>query len=280
MRNESEVMTQFMNWGKKINIVRAAILTSSRVKKNENIDFLSDYDIELYVSDISFFMDDNWLKEFGNIMVRWPYKPRSTGEDRWITRLILFNDGVRIDFQITDENKIDSNRYINGYKILIDKDNITADISKPTYDEFIIKKPAKEEFETVVNEFWWNVYYVPKYLWRNQITFAKYMLDYVLRYEYLNKIIDWYIACQHNWEIETGALGKYYKILLRDEEWIEFESTYVAGGINENWIGLIRLTDFFRKLAIHLSNVLGYNYPYEIDKDVMHFCKEIMNTKK
>ena len=280
MRKDSEVIVKFINWAKKTNVVRSAILTSSRAKEDGNIDFLSDYDIELYVSEISSFTDDKWLSEFGKIMVRWPYKPRPTGDHKWITRLILFDDGERLDFQITNESRIDSNRYINGYKVLIDKDNMTAGISEPTYDEFIIKKPTAEEFEATVNEFWWDVYYIPKYLWRDQITFAKYMLDYVLRYEYLNKIIDWYIAYQHNWEIETGAFGKYYKILLSDKEWAEFELTYVAGGINENWTGLIRLTDFFRKFAIKLSNNLGYKYPYEVDEKVMTFCKKIMITKK
>jgi aminoglycoside 6-adenylyltransferase len=63
-------------------------------------------------------------------MVRWPFKPSSTGfkDGNWITRLILFKDGLRIDFQITDQLKIKEDAYANGYRILIDKDGITENL--------------------------------------------------------------------------------------------------------------------------------------------------------
>lgn len=78
MRKENEVLSTFNSWAISNNLVRAVILTSSRTNKTNEVDFLSDYDIELYVSDIKIFMDDKWLESFGEVMVRWPYKPKST----------------------------------------------------------------------------------------------------------------------------------------------------------------------------------------------------------
>ena len=89
-------------------------------------------------------------------MVIWPYKPKL--DEEGITRLILFEDEVRIDLQILRLKEVDYSRYVNGYTILVDKDEMTKELPNPTYDEFIIKKPSKEDFESVVNEFWWNVY--------------------------------------------------------------------------------------------------------------------------
>jgi len=40
-------------------LIRAAILTSSRARPAAEVDFLSDYDIELYVSDLSIFKKDD-----------------------------------------------------------------------------------------------------------------------------------------------------------------------------------------------------------------------------
>ena len=51
MRTEEEVYSQFDEWAKNNELIRAAVLTSSRVKPGIEIEFLSDYDIELYVSD-------------------------------------------------------------------------------------------------------------------------------------------------------------------------------------------------------------------------------------
>lgn len=281
MRTQEEVLTHFINWANNNKTVRAAIMTSSRVSKNAKKDFLSDYDIELYVNQINdFSQNDDWLEEFGPIMVRWPYKPKSSSKEGWITRLILFKDGVRIDFQITDQMSIDPNQYDNGYKILIDKDGITRNINSPTFSEFIVKKPTKEEYEKLVHEFWWDAYYIPKYLWRDELPFAKYMLDYTLRYSFIHKIVDWYIGYENNWSVETGALGKKYKKLLSKEIWDEFEQTYAAGGVEENWSAFMRTTQFFRKIAKYVGDKLGYKYPDDIDKEVMEFCKKIRLTKK
>lgn len=281
MRNQEQLLSHFVEWAHNNKVVRTAIMTSSRVSEDAKIDFLSDYDIELYVSDIKeFSINDDWLEDFGPIMVRWPFKPKSTFNENWITRLILFKDGVRIDFQITDQIKIDSKRYDNGYEILIDKDGLARNLNQPTFSEFIIKKPTKEEYEELVHEFWWDAYYIPKYLWRDELPFAKYMLDYTLRYSFIHKIVDWYIGYENNWSVETGALGKKYKRLLPKEIWDEFEQTYAGGGIEENWEAFIQNTKFFRKMAKRVGQKLGYEYPDEVDKEVMDFCNKVRLTKK
>lgn len=283
MRSEKEVLLQLKKWAKEKKFIRAVILTSSRVKNDANIDFLSDYDIELYVSDLSIFKkNDKWLEPFGSVMVRWPLKPRSTGFKTgiWITRLVLFKDWVRIDFQITDQLEIESDAYDNGYEVLIDKDGMTKGLAEPTYSEYIIKRPKKEEFEVLVNEFWWNAYYVPKYLWRDQLPFAKYMLDYKLRYSYLHKIIDWYIGMQNNWSVKTGALGKKFKNYLDEDIWAEWEETYAGADIAENWKAFFNMTNFFRKIAKKIEKNLGYEYPYQVDNDVTEFCRKIKRTEK
>jgi len=273
MRTEKEILTHFINWAGTNENIRAAILTSSRVNGSAEIDFLSDYDIELYVSKLDLFMlNDDWLKPFGEIMVRWPYKSTSAMEGNWLTRLILFKDGVRIDFQITAEKEIDPKRYLNGYKVLLDKDSITNNITEPTYKEFNINKPSREEFERIVNEFWWEAYYAPKHLWRDELPFAKYILDSSMRFDYLHKVMDWYIGSKHNWQIETGVLGKKYKSLLTTENWQEYEQTFTGSDIEENWEVFFRITKMFRRMAKELSEVLGYNYPQEVDEEVTRFC--------
>lgn len=281
MRKESEVLENFKNWAEAQDNVRCAILTSSRVRPDATIDFLSDYDIELYVSDLEMFqLNDDWLSHFGEIMVRWPYKPRSTGEEGWITRLVIFDDGLRFDFQITDELTIEKNQYDNGYKVLIDKDGIAKDLAPPTYSEYLINKPSKEAFETLVNEFWWDAYYVAKYLYRDELPFAKYMLDYVLRYSFLHQVIHWKIGLENNWSVATGALGKDFKKLLDQKTWQSYKKTFANAEIDENWQAFYQMTNLFRRIALSLSIALDYDYPKAVDEKVMKFCKNIENKIK
>ena len=60
-------------------------------------------------------------------------------------------DGVRIDFQITDEVQIAPDRYDNGYRVILDKDGLCEELSAPTYSEFLIKKPTRREYQDVVH---------------------------------------------------------------------------------------------------------------------------------
>lgn len=103
MKSEADVLTRITTWARDETCVRAVILSGSRAYPEGQPDFLSDYDLALYVTDWNQFQEgDNWLNSFGSILVRWPLVPCSTFDSNWLTPLVLFKDGVRIDFQITE----------------------------------------------------------------------------------------------------------------------------------------------------------------------------------
>ena len=281
MRTEEEVLRQFNIWAQKNNLIRAAVLTGSRVNPERETDFLSDYDIELYAADLGpFRKDDQWLKAFSPIMVRWPFRPRSTFSEEWITRLVLFRDGVRIDFQISDKKIIRSDAYEDGYRILLDKDNLTMGLREPTYSKYFIRKPSREEYDTLVHEFWWNAAYVPKHLWRDELPFAKYMFDNILRYSFLQKIIEWYIGLQYDWSVSTGIYGKMFKRYLNTGIWQEYESIFTGADKEENWQAFFKALALFRKLAKIVGRSLGYEYPAQLDQEMTDYYFRIRNTNK
>lgn len=281
MRTEDEVLSYFGKWARENDLVRAAILTSSRVNPERRTDFLSDYDIELYVANLAPFQkDDQWLSAFGPIMVRWPFKPRSTGNDGWITRLVLFKNGERIDFQITDQKTIEPDAYEDGCRVLIDKDNMTVGINEPTFSKYLVKKPSSEEYAVIVHEFWWNATYVPKYLWRDELPFAASMLGQAVRDKYLQTVIEWYIGMQHDWSVNTGIRGRKFKRYLDGETWSEYTSTFAGADIEDNWRAFFAAVALFRRLAKILGENLGYEYSTQMDKEMTDYYKYIRSMKK
>lgn len=71
MRSEQEVINQLRRWADAQPNVRTLILTSSRADPHRQPDLLSDYDVEVFVRDVSpFTADDAWVRTFGRIMVR------------------------------------------------------------------------------------------------------------------------------------------------------------------------------------------------------------------
>jgi aminoglycoside 6-adenylyltransferase len=272
-----DVLERITRWARGNDLVRAVVLGGSRADPNADIDDLSDYDIELYVSDrMPFEHDDVWLEPFGPILVRWPATPRSTFDEAWITRLVLFHDGVRIDFQITENRSVDPDTHRNGYRVLVDKDGLTDGLPKPTHDRYVIEQPTQDAFERIAAEFWWNVTYVPKYLVRDELPFAKFMLDGVLRSSYLHPMIEWSIGARNDWSVATGVQGRFFKRYLDGPTWAELEATYAGAGIAENVDAFRRMIELFRRLAVDLAERLGHSYPNELDRDVWAYCERLL----
>ncbi len=198
MKETTSTFEAFLRLAEHDENIRAALLAGSRANENAKTDFLSDYDIEVYVGDISIIKKgDEWVGSLGPIMTRWPLFPRTTFDENWVTRLFLFEDGSRIDFQITENRDARLKNIDYGYSVLIDKDNILSDLPEPTRSQYNIRRPTRDEYEILVNEFWWDATYVPKYLWRDELPFAKMMMGQSVHDKYLKQIIEWHIGMKN-----------------------------------------------------------------------------------
>lgn len=268
---ETEVLTRVQNWAEATPSVRAAILTSSRVNPEPSVDQYSDYDIVVYVNDWSQFWDnDEWMSPyFGEVLVRMPWKPGSTNEG-WLTRLVVFKDGFRIDFQI-NEGALDASHFVDGYRVLIDKDGITDSLAPPTYEGYLVRKPTKEFWESFTNEFWWEIVYVAKALARDELFYARFMLDTQIRLVYLRKLIEWSICVNLGWSTQPNKYGRHFKRLVTPERWEVIESTYVGANIEENWQALENVLALFRELSQEVAEHFGYPYPKKVDQEVSQY---------
>lgn len=279
MRSESEVLQHLVNWAQAETNVRALILNGSRAGSRARVDFLSDYDVVLYVHDWhSFKTSDQWLDNFGVAMIRFPLRPGPTFDEQYLTRLVLFEDGLRIDFQITESRQIAPRDYDNGYRVLLDKDGLADSLHTPSYTEFNVTKPLQAEFDELMNEFWWDFTYVPKQLVRNELPFAKYMLDCLLRQTYLHRLIDWFIGSQHDWQVNPGYQGKWYQRYLDDATWLAYTDSFAGADIEENWTALFRVGELFGHLGEALAIQLGYSYPKALDNKITRYAATLRQT--
>ncbi|TDN97727.1 aminoglycoside 6-adenylyltransferase [Sunxiuqinia elliptica] len=281
MKSNSETYNKFMLWAEDCPKVDVVIITSSRANPYTKTDILSDYDIELYVNDFTYFRnDDNWNEKFGDVIIKWPLNPESTFDKNRITRLVQYKNFERIDFQISMSTNINPIDLDNGYKVLIDKINATSKLQKPSYQNHIIRKPSEKEYIETINSFFWNSTYVAKALKRDEIYFAKYMLDYDIRFHSLQKMIEWFIGFHNEWSLTTNKFGRLFKNYLDDNMWSELEKTYAGARADENWIALENVISFFRNIATLIGEKLGYTYPEHIDQNVCEYNQEIKNLSK
>jgi len=284
LRNDKEVLKEIKIWGLTSPNVRTVILTSSRANPNGHVDLFSDYDIEVVVRNREQFLNnEEWLSAFGEILAL-----IQEDNDDFSMRLILYKDYVRIDFKIYELTYFQKHRgqieflgnWDNGYNILVDKDGISSSFASPGYTAFIIKQPTTDEFLSVVNDFWWDITYVAKSLWRDEIYYAKFMLDNIIRFSYLQKMIEWNIGLQHNWQITTNKHGRFFKQYLDTETWAKLKTTFAGSEIEENWNALFATMQLFRQLAMTIATELNYCYPQKTDIEITEYLKKIKALDK
>lgn len=279
--NESDVLARLSDWAEQQPLVRAMVLQSSRAHNRVAIDAFSDYDILLVVSDSQpFVTDDAWLGDLGTPRVVFRDAMLVEGMQAY-SRLVLYMDGTKIDYMIWPvallRQSVERQQSLSlldwGYRVLLDKDALTDGLPAPTRTAHILARPTEQEYRALVEEFWWESIYVAKNLWRDDLMFAKYNLDVVMRHDLLRRLLNWRVASDHDWSWKPGLAGRGLKKYLPPDLWTALKATWTGAGIEENWEALFAMTALFRRVATEVGAALGYAYLIDLDQHVTAYLQ-------
>jgi aminoglycoside 6-adenylyltransferase len=162
--------------------------------------------------------------------------------------------------------------------VLLDKDQLTAGLRPPSYQAYIPKPPTETEYGESIEDFFLVAIYVAKYLWRDDLMAAKYLMDKAMRHEHLLPMLEWRVELEHDWSVKPGLYGQRLKKWLRPDLWAELESTYTGASLPDNWAALYHTIALMRKVAGEVGSRLGYLYPAEMDCRTMAYLKKIENS--
>ena len=130
-------------------------------------------------------------------------------------------------------------------------------------------------YQTAVEDFFSDVPYVAKCLWRDELLPAKWCLDYDMKHIYLRRLLEWRMEHDHHWSMPAGTLGKGLKRHLPPDIWAQLEGTYAGAGIEENWAALFATIALFRRVAIEVADQLGFTYPHHLDQGVTTYVQNM-----
>lgn len=286
MQSREAKLKMIIDWAESNEEVRVVLLTSSLVNPLAPVDEFSDLDIELvFENNIRYIFDNSWTHTFGN-PIAMVEEDEICFDGKHAMKMILYDDFVKVDFKLYSKpmflaevkQKELPEDWDIGYKILTDKDGITQKIQKPTYQVSLIKKPSEKEFKNVLNDFWWDTTYVGKCLARDEIFYAKFMSENNIRTDYLMPLIEWFIGSQNNWNITTNKYGRLFKKYLSPEMWLKIERTFSGSKSEDNWNALFSMADVVSEIGTELSQILNYNYPYKLEKDIRKYL-DILKVK-
>lgn len=272
MRTEQQMLDLILETARGDERIRAVIMNGSRANPNAPRDPFQDFDIVYLVTDVDPFIKNlEWIRRFGELMIL--QMPEDMGDpppsnDGTFAYLMQFADGNRIDLGIVPLSKLEEAREDSLGVLLLDKDGIVGPLPASSERDYLPKPPTARQFADCCNEFWWVAPYVAKGLWRQEILYAKIMLDEVLRHEQVMKLLGWHIGRSTDFKVSPGKLGKYYQRYLEPELWELLLKTFSDAGYENTWDALLAMCDLFRRVAIPLAEHYGFEYPFEEDRRV------------
>lgn len=286
MRNEAQIKKLILDTAINDERVRSVLLNGSRANAKINPDVYQDYDIVFIVSNFYSFTDNHsWTDIFGEKLIwQLPDIPLPGDCKKDIISpafhyLMLFKDGNRIDLTIFPIEKFYTDYKKDSLTIVwLDKDNLFTGINQSNDSDYYIRKPTTHEFLYTCNEFWWISTYVAKGLLRNEITYAKEMLETIVRPMFM-KLIEWKIGSEQDFSVSFGKAGKLMKRYLSNDDYNRILKTYSNAEVEENWKSLLLMTEIFGQFATAFSAKFKYNYNDQEQENTSAYLKELYTNR-
>ncbi len=263
------VLDRILAWAAAEDAVRLVVVTSTRARPEGPPDELSDYDIILALTDLARF---DPASAYGTPATRWGDEHDLHGT-RAFFRGVVYEDGIKVDWTLWPMNvpELIAERGLNhnldvGYRVLLDKDGVTARWPQPTFRAHIPARPTEEEYVALVEEFWWSATYVAKARARGELFFARFVLDAELTYDCLRRMLEWRIELDRDWNWKPGAYGRGIEHELPKEIADDLEAAHDSVG------GTFEL---FRRVAREVGERLGHAYPELADRSVCAYVEKL-----
>lgn len=273
MRTEKEMFDLILSVANNDERIRAVYMNGSRANPNVIKDIYQDYDIVYVVTKTEWFLENkNWISVFGDLAIvqepdsndfGWGINMDFTRSYTW---LMLFKDGVRIDLKIQIKNEMLKRYICDSLTVpLLDKDSCLPKIPESSDKGYFVKEPSLAQYKGCCNEFWWCLQNVAKGIARDQLPYAMWMYNVIVR-NMLEKMIDWYIGINTGFSVTVGMRGKYYKKYLPENLYSLYTKTYSGSDYDDFWTAILNACELFRTIVPPVGRYFGFIY--NLDEDI------------
>ena len=278
-----ELLGRIVAWAREQQAIRAMLLTGSAARDTAG-DGLGDLDLAVFATDSArFTASDAWMAALGAVWLSLPLA-NNPAEGRYPTRLVIFAGGQKVDFTFSPVAALArlaaarplEDLYNRGYRVLLDKDHLTAVLPPPTGRPHPATPPTEADFLALVNEFWFEAYHVPKYLARGDLWLAK-RRDWALK-ELLLRLLEWAMRSRHGWDHDTRYLGKEVRRWLDPDLYAALPACFGRLDPRDSWAAFFATTALFHQTAQSTAQRLGYLYLEEVASNIQGYATHLHET--
>jgi aminoglycoside 6-adenylyltransferase len=273
------MLSRIVGWASDRDDIRTVILTGSRARNDGRVDEDSDYDVELFTTDLRLYETDTaWMAEIGRV---WVYLALELPTDaRYRMRLVVFDGGHKVDFGFAPTVVLDemvarrsvSDIYNRGYRVLLDKDGRAAALPRATGTSPARALPTEAEFRAAVAEFWFEAFHIPKLIDRNDLWVVK-MRDWTMK-RLLLEMIEWHAVAGRGPTHDVWHIGTRLEEWAAGDVWVRLHDVFGLFGKRHAWRALIATTSLFRDVSKETATLLGLAYPESVDTAITGYIDD------
>ena len=272
------LLARIIAWAEADANVRALIMTGSRARADGRVDEFSDFDLEIIADRPEQLTgDDAWFRGFGRVWVHLPTTVRARHE----TRLVFYEGGMKIDFSLCGRERVSAmveaktldGLYERGYRVLLDKDGMTAALPTATGAFPAKGLPGQWAFTATVEEFWFEAAHIPRYILRGELWVVKFR-DWTMK-ELLLRMLEWHAIARAEQPVDVWHIGTHMAVWVDDDTQHELRAIFGAFDERSSWRALIATTALFRRVATETAAAIGLRYPIEADAAVSGYIEGV-----
>ena len=91
----------------------------------------------------------------------------------------------------------------------------------------------------------------------------------------MNKVVEWWIGTNTNFEVSTGKVGNYFRKHLPESYWNLYLATYSDGHYENVWDSLFIAGELFRTLANDIADNRCFSYPSNEDVSMTTYLHQV-----
>jgi len=267
----NQLLQRILGWARQEDRVIGLIMTGAQTQQEGASDGLSDHDLELIFTDYRPFADDDaWLHQFEPV---WVYQPLFQDQE-YPTRLVVYEGGNKVDFTLADPRRVldmvERGRlddlYERGYQVLLDKTGLTRDLPRPSGGFPIVPLPEQADFQTVVEEFWFEAAHIPKYLLRDELWVVKFR-DWTMKCDLL-KLLEWHAIATSAEPVDVRYIGTHANRWVDEQTWSELQDVFARFAAADSWRALLASMKLMRRLGREIQQHSDLIYPQQVDDHI------------
>jgi aminoglycoside 6-adenylyltransferase len=207
-----QLQNQLVTWAEGIHNIRAIIVVGSQARQVKPADEYSDLDISLYVTgnyeqETAAYLQ--WMRDFAPVWM--VLEERREDTKCW---LMLYRGGIKVDFSITPVTALQTliqqqqlwDDQQRGYRVLLDKDAMAAQLPIPTpFEPPLYTPPTQEQFIRRVEGYFYGAVYVAKQIRRGNLWKVKWADQ--IQQTMLLEMLEWHAHATHDSPVDTYFRG-------------------------------------------------------------------------